>query len=120
MAEENKREKTTDTEKAELVDFAVTARKYKTLLTPKYKERKPWTNPSPYDIHSFIPGTIVEILVKEGQLVKEGDPILKLEAMKMMNRIEMPFTAKIKKIYVEKGMKIPKEFLMIELEAADK
>jgi signal transduction histidine kinase len=34
-------------------------------------------------------------------IVKEGDPLLILEAMKMQNRIEMPFTAKIKKINVK-------------------
>lgn len=106
-------------ETLDFVDFAVTARKYKTQLTTKYKERKPWTNPSPYDVQSYIPGTIVKIMVKEGQLVKEGDPILILEAMKMQNRIDMPFTARIKKIFVTEGMRIPKEFLMLELAPAD-
>jgi biotin carboxyl carrier protein len=42
-----------------------------------------------------------------------------LEAMKMQNRIEMPFTARIKKINVEVGVRIPRETLMIELEALD-
>ncbi len=107
------------TEKQEYVDFAVTARKYKTLLTKKYLNRKPWSNPSPYEIQSIIPGTILEIFVKEGDVVKEGAPLLILEAMKMQNRIEMPFTARIKKINVEVGVKIPKELLMIELEAVD-
>lgn len=102
----------------ELVDFAITARKYRTRLTTKYKQRKPWVTPSAYDIHSFIPGTIVEIMVKEGALVKEGTPVLLLEAMKMQNKIEMPFTARIKRINVKKGERIPKEFLMIELEPA--
>lgn len=102
----------------EFVDFAVTARKYKTLLTKKYNERKNWVDPSPYDIHSFIPGTIIKIFVQEGQLVKEGEPILILEAMKMQNRIEMPFTAKIKAIHIKEGQKVPKEFLMIELTSA--
>lgn len=118
MSEENKQEQEVQVQE-EFVDFAVTARKYKTLLTTKYKERKPWINPSPYDIHSFIPGTIIKIMVKEGDIVKEGDPILTLEAMKMLNRIEMPFTASIKKIHVEEGMKVPKEFLMIELAPVD-
>ncbi|NDV46886.1 acetyl-CoA carboxylase biotin carboxyl carrier protein subunit [Paludibacter sp. 221] len=108
-----------DAKSEELIDFAVTARKYKTLLTTKYKERKPWVNPNPYDIQSSIPGTIIKILVKEKQIVKEGEPILILEAMKMQNRIEMPFTARIKKINVSEGEKIPKEFLMIELAPAD-
>jgi len=102
----------------EFVDFAITARKYKTLLTNKYKNRKFWVNPSPYEIQSYIPGTIIEIFVKEGRVVKEGDPLLILESMKMQNRIDMPFTAKIKKINVKAGERIPKDFLMVELEQA--
>jgi biotin carboxyl carrier protein len=39
--------------------------------------------------------------------------------MKMLNRIEMPFTARIKKINVAVGERIPKETLMIELEAVE-
>lgn len=106
-------------ENSEFVQFAVTARKYKTLLTTKYKNRKVWVDPNPYEIQSFIPGTILEISVKEGETVKEGEPLLILEAMKMQNRIEMPFTAKIKKINVNVGDRIPKDTLMIELEAAE-
>jgi len=105
-----------ENEKQEYVYFAVTARKYITLLTKKYQNRKPWVNPSAFDIQSIIPGTILEIFVKEGEVVKEGAPLLILEAMKMQNRIEMPFTARIKKINVEVGLRIPKDSLMIELE----
>ena len=107
------------TEKQEFVDFAVTARKYKTLLTKKYLNRKQWENPNPYDIQSIIPGTILNVYIKEGDIVAEGAPLLILEAMKMQNRIEMPFTARIKKINVEVGVRIPKETLMIELEAIE-
>jgi len=39
--------------------------------------------------------------------------------MKMINHIDMPFTARIKKINVEVGVRIPKDTLLIELEAAD-
>lgn len=108
-----------EAEKQEFVDFAVTARKYKTLLTKKYQARKHWSNPSPFEIQSIIPGTIIDIFVKEGDIVKEGDQLLILEAMKMQNRIEMPFTAKIKKINVAIGERIPKDTLMIELEAVE-
>ena len=108
-----------ETEKPKYVDFAVTSRNYKTLLTKKYQNRKQWVNPSPYDIQSIIPGTIIDIFVKEGDVVKEGDPLLTLEAMKMINHIDMPFTARIKKINVEVGVRIPKDTLLIELEAAD-
>ena len=106
-------------EKQEFVEFAVTARKYKTLLTNKYKNRKVWVDPNPFEIQSFIPGTIIEVSAKEGDVVEEGSPLLILEAMKMRNRIEMPFTAKIKKINVNVGDRIPKDMLMIELEAEE-
>ena len=106
-------------EAPEYVDFAVTARKYKTLLTKKYLNRKVWVDPNPFEIQSFIPGTILQISVKEGEVVEEGAPLLILEAMKMQNRIEMPFTAKIKKINVAIGERIPKDTLMIELEAVE-
>jgi len=106
-------------EKQEYVDFAVTARKYKTLLTKKYENRKVWVDPNPFEIQSIIPGTILKIFVKEGDVVKEGAPLMILEAMKMQNRIEMPFTARIKKINVEIGIRVPKDSLMIELEEVD-
>jgi biotin carboxyl carrier protein len=100
----------------EFVDFAVTARKYKTLLTEKYKLRKPWVKPNPKEIVSYIPGTIVKVFVKEGQEVKKDEVVLMLEAMKMQNRIKMPFDGKIKKINVVEGDKIPKNKVMIEIE----
>lgn len=78
-----------------------------------------WVDPNPFEIQSFIPGTIIEISVKEGEVVEEGAPLLILEAMKMRNRIEMPFTARIKKLNVNVGDKIPKDMLMIELESAE-
>lgn len=104
----------------ELIDFAVTARKYKTQLTKKYMNRKFWVNPSPYEIQSYIPGTIISIDAKEGRVVEEGTQLLILEAMKMQNKVEMPFTARIKKIYVKPGERVPKDFIMIELEPVEK
>lgn len=104
-------------ETPEYIDFAITARKYKTLLTKKYMSRKAWVDPNPFEIQSSIPGTIIEIFVKEGEIVKEGAPLLILEAMKMLNRFEMPFTARIKKINIAVGNRVPKDSLMIELEA---
>lgn len=101
----------------EFVEFAVTARKYKTQLTRKYMARKFWVDPSPYEIQSYIPGTIISVDVKEGKVVQEGTQLLILEAMKMQNKVEMPFTARIKKINVKAGEKVPKDFVMIELEA---
>ncbi len=103
-------------DKQELVDFQVFSLKYKTKLTRKYKERKRYEVPDLKKIRSVIPGTILEIKIKKGQKAKEGDVLLLLEAMKMINEIHMPFNGKIKQINVETGQKISKNFVMVELE----
>jgi|CEGE01.1.fsa_nt_gi biotin carboxyl carrier protein len=100
----------------ELVDFQILSLKYKTRLTRKFKERKKYEVPDPNQLKSVIPGTVVDIKAKKGQKLKEGDVILLLEAMKMINEIHMPFDGKIKKIHVEKGQRISKNFLMVEVE----
>lgn len=105
------------TEKTEeLVDFAILSMKYKTKLTKKFKNRTPYEAPNPDHIVSYIPGTIVEIFVKEGQKVKEGKSLLILEAMKMRNLITMPRNGKIKAIKIVKGDRIPKGRIMVEIE----
>ena len=73
-----------------LVDFAVTARKYKTTLTQKFMNRPIWTKPVAGEVRSTLPGTVVSLAVKEGDSVKEGDLLLVHEAMKMRNRILSP------------------------------
>ena len=99
-----------------LKEFNVDGTIYKTETTKKFEMRKPWVRPNPKHINSFIPGTIVEIFVKVGQQVKEGESLMILEAMKMKNQIKMPFDGKIAKIHVEEGVKVPNRLLMVEIE----
>ncbi|MDH6304081.1 biotin carboxyl carrier protein [Parabacteroides sp. PF5-5] len=105
-----------ETKDVELVDFVVTARKYKTLLTNKYKNRPIWHKPCAGEVISNLPGTIVDIEVKKGQEVKEGDLLLILEAMKMLNRVVSPVSGIVEDIYVQKGDKISKDHLMIKID----
>ncbi len=42
------------------------------------------------DIKTSMPGRIVKVFVQEGEKVKEGQPVLVLEAMKMQNEIKAP------------------------------
>jgi pyruvate carboxylase len=98
--------------------IVVNGTEYLTTYNKKYINRKVWSEPNLNHIMSYIPGTIVDIQIKEGQVVEAGGIILTLEAMKMNNSIQMPFDGKIVKINVEKGQKIPKNFLMVEIEPA--
>lgn len=99
-----------------LVDFQVLSLKYKTQTTKKFENRTVYKAPNPDEIKSYIPGTIVDIFVEEGQEVEEGESILILEAMKMRNQIAMPRTGIIKSIQVVVGDKIPKNHVMVVIE----
>jgi len=68
------------------------------------------------EIKAPMPGLILEVSVKEGDEVKEGDYILVLEAMKMENALTAPRDAVIKSISVKKGQTVEKNQLLIEME----
>ena len=53
-----------------------------------------------------MPGTITNILVKEGDNVKKGQVLAILEAMKMENEIISPVDGTIKSVNVEKGQNV--------------
>jgi len=55
------------------------------------------------NLSSGMPGKIVKIFVKPGQEIKEGDPILIMEAMKMENEMRASADVKIKEILVKEG-----------------
>ena len=88
--------------------------KYRTLLTKKYREKKPFTRKDVKKVFAFIPGTILKIHVKKNKRVNEGDKLLVLEAMKMRNDITSPIDGTIKDIYVKEGARVTKEELLIE------
>lgn len=101
----------------EYVDFVVTARKYKTLLTTKYKNRPMWHKPSAGDVVSHLPGTIIKIMVEEGQAVEAGQLLLIHEAMKMQNRVVAPISGVVVELNVKEGDKITKNHLMVKIES---
>jgi pyruvate carboxylase len=104
-------------EKSQII--IVHSAKYQTTYNKKYLNRKKWVEPDPNHINSFIPGTIIEVFVKEGQKVKAGESLMILEAMKMHNDVQMPFDGKVVKVNVVKGQKVPKNLLMIELKPTE-
>lgn len=54
-------------------------------------------------IKSPLPGVILEVYVKEGDIVKMGQKLLMLEAMKMENNIEADKAGKVVSILKQKG-----------------
>ncbi|MDR2010238.1 MAG: biotin/lipoyl-binding protein [Bacteroidales bacterium] len=81
---------------------------YTTFSTPSYEKKEKWKKPDSRNILAIIPGTVVDIFVKEGDKVKAGDNMLVIEAMKMNNQILFEKDGIVDKIFVSKGDVISK------------
>lgn len=68
------------------------------------------------ELKSPMPGLVLDIKVKVGQTVAEGEGIIVLEAMKMENVLKAPADVVIKSILVEKGKNVEKNAVLVEFE----
>lgn len=65
-------------------------------------------------IKAPMPGLVLEVMVKEGQEVHEGEPLLILEAMKMENVIKAASDATVASVKVSTGKAVEKNEVLIE------
>ena len=63
-----------------------------------------------------MPGKIVAVRVKPGDIVKEGDPVVVLEAMKMENELHAPRDGRVTAVLVELGAQVERGQLLVALE----
>ena len=63
-----------------------------------------------------MPGKIVDIMVEEGSEVKEGEPIVILEAMKMQNEIASHVSGTVISLGVKKSDSVMKDDILIEIQ----
>lgn len=68
------------------------------------------------DLKAPMPGLVVDIKVSVGDLVKKGDTLLILEAMKMENVLKATGDGKVKSIKVATRENVEKNQVMIEFE----
>ena len=73
---------------------------------PAAPKAAPVSNGAGEEITAPMPGSMFNILVKEGQAVKKGDVVAILEAMKMENEIVAPVDGQVSAIHVEKGQNV--------------
>lgn len=64
-----------------------------------------------------MPGKVVKILAKVGDVVEKGQTLLILEAMKMENEIKAGTSGVVKAIHVKAGDALENGILMMEVEA---
>ncbi len=70
----------------------------------------------PGHVSTAMPGTIVEIMVKPGQQVKAGDPVLVIEAMKMENEVQTSVSGTVIAIHAAKGDAVTPDEALIEIQ----
>jgi len=68
------------------------------------------------NLSSGMPGKIVKVMVKEGDEVEEGTPLLIMEAMKMENEMRAEQSCKIKTVHVTDGQGVESGALLISFE----
>lgn len=85
---------------------------------PKAEAPKPAAPAAPaagIQVKSPLPGSVIKVLVSEGQAVKKGDTLLTLESMKMENAIMAEADGTVKQIAVTPGQNVMQDDLLIVL-----
>ncbi len=84
-------------------------------IGPGAKPKRP--KPSkPGDVAPPMPGRVVKVLVAQDDVVKTGDPLLIIEAMKMESRVPAPVDGKVIAILVNEGDNVKTDETVIQLE----
>lgn len=65
------------------------------------------------EIKAPMPGLVLDIRVKEGDMLAKGDAMMVLEAMKMENLLKSPVDAEVKKIHVRRGEAVEKNQVLL-------
>ena len=66
-------------------------------------------------VTSPLPGSVIKVLVSEGQAVKKGDTLLTLESMKMENAIMAECDGTVSKIAVTAGQNVMQDDILVIL-----
>ena len=71
---------------------------------------------NPNHVAAPMPGTVVTVVVSEGQRVAKGDPLLAIEAMKMETQLRAEFPAVVRRIITNRGALVAAHDLLLVLE----
>lgn len=105
---------------ARTCSIKINSRIYTVALKDKFDlllEKMGMNNGSAGKINSIkapMPGLIIALKVKEGDTVKQNDPLIILEAMKMENIIKSAGEGVVKSVKVKKGDSVEKNQVLIE------
>ncbi|RKY26865.1 MAG: acetyl-CoA carboxylase biotin carboxyl carrier protein subunit [Planctomycetota bacterium] len=68
------------------------------------------------DVIAPMVGKIIAVHVKPGDSIKENDPLVTLEAMKMEMPVPAPQAGTIKEVYVSEGDVVESDTILVTIE----
>jgi pyruvate carboxylase subunit B len=69
------------------------------------------------DVTTSMPGNIVDVLVRDGDRVEAGQPLLITEAMKMETEIQASIAGQVASVFVQKGDAVNPDEVLVEITA---
>ncbi len=102
------------------VEHQATLTKTPKITRPAVKVAAPAAAPPAtgdiYPVLSPLPGTILQIVVKQGDKVQKGDKLLVMEAMKMENNIQTDRDGTVRSIKVSVGDNVLQGAVLLDIE----
>ena len=89
---------------------------HQTRATGKFHGRRLYERQDPGIVRALIPGTVAAIETAQGKTVRQGDTVMILEAMKMLNRIKAPKSGTVRALRVAEKDKVAKGQILFEIE----
>lgn len=105
-------------EGAELVverDGVARAFRVRDPRAPSLGRRREATDLARGEIHAPMPGLVVEVLVRPGDSIEPGQPVVIVEAMKMQNALAAPLRGKVSSIAVSAGTAVDSGQLLVAI-----
>ena len=78
--------------------------------------RKPDPNQNGSELTAPLPGTVIEVFVKEGDIIEAGQVILIIEAMKMKNSIRSTRAGKIAEVLTSINQTVAHKQVLVKFE----
>ncbi|HET9250917.1 MAG TPA: biotin/lipoyl-containing protein [Candidatus Eisenbacteria bacterium] len=67
------------------------------------------------EVHAPMPGLVVDVLVRAGDSVETGQPVVVVEAMKMQNALTAPLAGKVSSVAVQAGTAVETGALLLAI-----
>jgi biotin carboxyl carrier protein len=67
-------------------------------------------------LDAHMPGQVVQVMVNEGEQVSAGQPLLVLEAMKIVTRVVAPVAGRISRVLVQEGDTVERGQRLVDVE----